>query len=150
MPVVRDDLSPLALVNKMGAPHRVFPTFMTFPQSFAFRDRGPGMVWDARTKIHTEPLVDKRELAMGFCTGTTAALGLSEGQRRFVLGQAMDLYTMVWIVDLCPTLQPHHGDQLLSRRQRIMVRGHSGPHPWRKELRPWLEKPNESFDSSNR
>ena len=114
LPVVRDDLPPLALVNKVGAPRRAFPTFMTFPQSFAFRDRGPGMVWDAHTKIHTEPLADERERAMGFRTGTTAAPGLSEGQRRFVLGQAMDLHTMVWTVSLCLALQRHHGDQLLS------------------------------------
>ena len=29
LPVVWDDLSPLALVNKIGAPRRSFPTFMT-------------------------------------------------------------------------------------------------------------------------
>jgi hypothetical protein len=114
LPVVRDDLPPLALVNKVGAPRRVFPTFMTFPQSFVFRDRGPGMVWDAHTKAHTEPLADEWERAMGFRTGTTAAPGLSEGQRRFVLGQAMDLHTMVWTVGLCLLLQRHHGDQWLS------------------------------------
>ena len=68
-PVVRDDLSLLALVNKMGAPRWAFSTFMTFLQSFAFCDRGPGMVWDATTKTHTEPLADKWERAMGFCTG---------------------------------------------------------------------------------
>ena len=79
-PIVQNDLSPLALVNKMGAPRQAFPTFMTFPQSFAFRDRGPGMVWDVHTKTHTKPLADKRERAMGFRTGTTAAPGLSEGQ----------------------------------------------------------------------
>jgi hypothetical protein len=55
--VVRDDLPPLALVNKVGTPRRAFPTLMTFLQSFAFRDWGPGMVCDAHTKIHTEPLV---------------------------------------------------------------------------------------------
>ena len=57
LPVVRDDLPPLALVNKVGAPQRGFPTFMTFPQSFTFRDRGLGMVWDA----HTEPLANEWE-----------------------------------------------------------------------------------------
>ena len=56
LPVVRDDLPPLALVNKVEAPRR---SFMTFPQSFAFHDRGPGMVWDAHTKTHTEPLADE-------------------------------------------------------------------------------------------
>ena len=53
------------------------------------------MVRNAHTKTHTEPLADEQECAMGFRTGTTATLGLSEGQRRFVLGQAMDLHTMV-------------------------------------------------------
>ena len=72
------------------------------------------MVWDAHTKTHTEPLADERERAMGFRTGTTAAPGLSEGQRRFVLGQAMDLHTMVWTVGLCLSLQRHCGDQWLS------------------------------------
>ena len=91
----------------MGAPQRAFLTFMKFPQSFAFRDRGPGLVWDATTKTHTEPLADERDRAMGFRTITTAALGLSEG---FVLGQAMDLHTMVWTVSLCLALQRHHGD----------------------------------------
>ena len=80
LPVIRDDLPPLALVNTMGAPRRVFPTFMTFPQSFAFHDQGPGMVWDATTKTHIEPLADKRERAMGFRTDTTATPGHYEGQ----------------------------------------------------------------------
>lgn len=52
------------------------------------------MVWDAHTKSHVEPSADERERAMGFLTGTTAAPGISEGHRRFVLGQAMDLNTM--------------------------------------------------------
>ena len=51
---------------------------------------------------------------MGFRTGTTATLGLSEGQQRFVLGQAMNLHIMVWIVSLCLALQQHHHDQLFS------------------------------------
>ena len=51
---------------------------------------------------------------MGFRIGTTAAPGLSKGERRFVLGQAMDLHTMVWSVGLCLALQRHHGDHLLS------------------------------------
>ena len=87
---------------------------MTFPHSFALRDRGPGMVWDVDTKTHTEPLADEREHAMGFQTGTTAAPGFSEGLRRFILGQTMDLHTMVWAVGLCLSLQQHHGDHLLS------------------------------------
>ena len=55
LPAIRDDSPPLALVNKVGAPRRAFPTFMAFPQSFTFCDRGPGMVWDANTKTHIKP-----------------------------------------------------------------------------------------------
>jgi hypothetical protein len=49
--VVQDDLAPLALVNKVGISRRVFPTFVMFLQSFAFRDQGPGMVWDVVSPI---------------------------------------------------------------------------------------------------
>ena len=31
LPVVRDDFPLLALVNKVGAPQKAFPTFMTVP-----------------------------------------------------------------------------------------------------------------------
>ena len=54
LPVVRDDLSPLALVNKVGTPQKAFPTFTTFPLSFAFYGLGSGMMWDAHTKTHTK------------------------------------------------------------------------------------------------
>ena len=74
-----------------------------------------GMPWCGMItpKAHNEPLADDRECAMGFRTGTTSALGMSKGQRRFVLGQTMDLNTMVWNVGLCLVLQWHHGDRLL-------------------------------------
>ena len=62
-------------------------------------------MWDAHTKTRTESLADGRERAMGFHTGTTVALGFSIGQRRFVLGQAIDLYTMVWTINSCLALQ---------------------------------------------
>ena len=101
---------PLALVNKVGAPRRAFSTFMTFPQSFAFHNLGPCMVWDDHTKTHTKPLVDKRKRTMWFCTGTTAALSFSEGQRRNLLGQAMDFNTMLYNIGLCLALQRHRGD----------------------------------------
>ena len=41
---------------------------------------------------------------MGFCIGTIAVPRSSEDQPRSVLGQAMDLHTMVWIVNLCLVL----------------------------------------------
>jgi hypothetical protein len=37
---------------------------------------------------------------MGFSTGTTNVHGISEQQRRFLLGQAMDLNCLTWVVSL--------------------------------------------------
>jgi len=53
---------------------------------------------------------------MGFPTGTTAAHGLQEGQRRFLLGQAMDLNSIVWIIGICLAAQQRMDDQLLPLR----------------------------------
>ncbi|OAE24897.1 hypothetical protein AXG93_2931s1400 [Marchantia polymorpha subsp. ruderalis] len=47
-----------------------------------------------------EPNADERERAMGFMTGATAAASVSEASRRQVLGQAMDLNCLTWIVSL--------------------------------------------------
>ena len=63
------------------------------------------MVWDATSQSYEEPSADERERAMGFLTGTTAAPDLSEGQRRFLLGQAIDLNTLVWVCGLCFAVQ---------------------------------------------
>jgi hypothetical protein len=38
-----------------------------------------------------EPNAEERERAMGFPTGTIQVHGILEQQRRFLLGQAMDL-----------------------------------------------------------
>lgn len=105
--VSKDDEPPLAMVNRVGFTRGAFPTLMSYPRSFAFRAGGPGMVWDTTSQSYEEPSADERERAMGFLTGTTAAPGLSEGQRRFLLGQAIDLNTLVWVCGLCFAVQ--HG-----------------------------------------
>jgi hypothetical protein len=47
-----------------------------------------------------EPNADERERAMGFSTGTTNVLGLLEHQQQFLLGQAIDVNCLIWIVSL--------------------------------------------------
>jgi hypothetical protein len=47
-----------------------------------------------------ESNADDRERAMGFPTGTTNVHGISEQQRQFLLGQAMDLNCLTWVVSL--------------------------------------------------
>jgi hypothetical protein len=55
-------------------------------------------VWDSITQEMVEPNADERERAMGFPTSTTNVHGMSEQQRRFLLGQAMDLNCLTWVV----------------------------------------------------
>ena len=40
--------SPMAGVNHVGQPMMALPTFVSFPSSHAYRDGGPGPVWDTR------------------------------------------------------------------------------------------------------
>jgi site-specific DNA-cytosine methylase len=96
--VYHNDQAPLAVVNRKGEPHRAFPTLVSFARLYAFKDNGPGLVWDSIMQEMVEPNADERERAMGFPTGTTKVHGMSEQQRRFLLGQAMDLNYLTWIV----------------------------------------------------
>jgi hypothetical protein len=98
--VYHDDQAPLAVVNRKREPHRAFPTLVSFARSYAFKDNGPGLVWDSITQEMVEPNADERERAMGFPTGTTNVHGISEQQRRFLLDQAMDLNCLTWVVSL--------------------------------------------------
>jgi hypothetical protein len=98
--VYHDDQAPLAVVNRKEEPCKAFPTLVSFARSYAFKDNGPGLVWDSITQEMVEPNVHERERAMGFPTGTTNVHGISEQQRRFLLGQAMDLNCLTWVVSL--------------------------------------------------
>jgi hypothetical protein len=69
--VYYDDQAPLAVVNRRGEPRRALPTFISFVHSYAFKDNGPGLIWDSTTQEMVEPNADERERAMGFPTGTT-------------------------------------------------------------------------------
>ncbi|BBN20292.1 hypothetical protein Mp_8g17980 [Marchantia polymorpha subsp. ruderalis] len=94
------DRSPMALVNRVGQPRMALPTFVNYPASHAYRDGGPGLLWDSTLHQLVEPNADERERAMGFFTGVTAASSVSEASRRQVLDQAMDLNCLTWIVSL--------------------------------------------------
>jgi hypothetical protein len=76
------------------------PTFVNFPTSHAYREGGPGLVWDTCSQQLVEPNANERERAMGFPTGVTSVLSIFEASSRQVLGQAMDLNCLTWIVSL--------------------------------------------------
>jgi hypothetical protein len=58
------------------------------------------LVWDEELRKLTEPTANERERAMGFATGTTVADGVTEASRRHLLGQAMDLNFLTWVLSL--------------------------------------------------
>jgi len=98
-PVTRTDQSPYYPANVFDPfkprPRAAFPTLMAHPTSYAFRHNGPGTILDALngdlryariTQLHAQ----ERERCMGYSTNTTRAPGVTEAQRRAMLGQAMD------------------------------------------------------------
>ena len=97
-----DDKPPYALVNTTGQPRKALPTLVSFPRSYAFRGDGPGTILDTSGAdfITEESNADERERAMGFLTGTTHLpdQSISEHQRCMLLGQAMDLNCLTWLI----------------------------------------------------
>jgi hypothetical protein len=76
------------------------PTFVSFPASHAYREGGPGLVWDTCSQWLVEPNINEREHAMGFPIGVTSVPSIFEASRRQVLGQAMDLNCLTWTISL--------------------------------------------------
>jgi hypothetical protein len=88
--------------NVAGQPREVLPTLMSFPNSRAFRAKRQGCIFDATRNAFEEPTAEERELIMGFEPSSTAAPGVSERERRSLLGQAIDLnaLTALWLTSV--------------------------------------------------
>jgi hypothetical protein len=76
------DRSPVAVVNRVGQPRMVLPTFVSFPESHAYREGGPGLVWDTCSQRLVEPNADEKGRAMGFPKEVTSILSISEASLR--------------------------------------------------------------------
>jgi hypothetical protein len=76
--VYHDDQAPLAIVNRKGEPRRVFPTLVSFARSYAFKDNGPGLVWDSIMQEMVEPNADY-QCAWHIRTTTAVLIGSSNG-----------------------------------------------------------------------
>jgi hypothetical protein len=76
-----------------------------------------------------EPNADERERAMGFPAGTTNVLGLSEHQQRFLLGQAMDVNCLTWIVSLVVAEQKQLASSLVGYMGFYELRAAMEPPP---------------------
>jgi hypothetical protein len=127
--IYHDDQAPLAVVNRKGEPRRALPKLVSFARSYAFKDNGPGLVWDSTTQEMVEPNADERERAMGFPTGTTNVPGLSEHQQRFLLGQAMNINCLTWIVSLVVAEQKQLASSLVGYMGFYELRAAMEPPP---------------------
>ncbi|OAE29514.1 hypothetical protein AXG93_1433s1340 [Marchantia polymorpha subsp. ruderalis] len=89
-----------SVMNRVGQPRMALPTFVSFFASHVYRDVGLWLVWNTRMQQLVKPNTYKRERAMGYSTGTTKTPLVSKASCRQVLGQAMDLNCLSWIVSL--------------------------------------------------
>lgn len=92
-------------VNVIGQTRVALPTLVSHANSHAFCGEGTGLVLDPFTQEWVEPTAVERERSMGFQTNATAAPTVSERKRRNVLGQAMDLHAVTWLVSICLAFQ---------------------------------------------
>jgi hypothetical protein len=83
------DRWPRYCCNVPGAPMQAWPTFVAYPQSYAFLPGEPGSILNS-DGTYDQPTAAEREYALGYPQGSTAALGVSEQQRRSALGESMD------------------------------------------------------------
>jgi hypothetical protein len=70
--------SPMVVVNRVGQPRMVLPTFVNFPTSHAYREGGPGLIWDTCSQRLVEPNANERECAMGFLIRVTSIPSIFE------------------------------------------------------------------------
>jgi hypothetical protein len=64
--VYHNDQAPLAVVNRKRKPRRALPTLVSFARSYAFKDNGPGLVWDSTTQEMVEPNANERREPWAF------------------------------------------------------------------------------------
>jgi hypothetical protein len=97
-------VAPWAKVEIPGEERRALNTFVSYSGSYAFSRNGGGVLrceHQDGSVTFEEPTAKERELAMGFPRGLTAAPGVSEATRRELLGQTMDLNTLMWLLAAC-------------------------------------------------
>ena len=96
-----DDRRPYEPCNIAGAKLRALPTLMATHQSHAFRKGGQGSLLNIDTGEEEEPDAQERERAMGYDEDCTAAPGVSELERRKVLGNAIDQRALSALLTIC-------------------------------------------------
>ena len=84
---LRQETKPFYRCNITGALVGVAPTFVSYRGSHEFQNRGPGMVQYTESGEWLEPVPVERKRAMRFQEGYTQVVGISDTQRREMLGR---------------------------------------------------------------
>jgi hypothetical protein len=83
--------------NKVGLPRLTLPTLVSRAASYAFRDHGPGMIYDDQKRCWTEPTPLERERAMSMIEHATAHPHLTDAQRNALIGNSFDVAMFTWL-----------------------------------------------------
>jgi len=100
-PVHYASRSPWYPCNRVGQPREALPTLVAYEGSHNFKPGRGGSIWDESKQEHSEPTAKERELCLGYVPGDTAAAGVTEQERRKVLGQCMDANTTRALFGIC-------------------------------------------------
>ena len=106
---VRRSNSPPCYSVNMGAELEALPTLMSRVGSYAFVLGEPGSLHIKGTDRYEEPSAEERERALGYATGTTRAPGVTNVQRRVLLGSCMDANCIQSIFAIVAAVYRHKG-----------------------------------------
>ena len=117
--------------NIPGEPLGALPTLVSYKGSHSFRNGNPGMIITVQTNELSEPTALERERALGYKDNTTAAPGVTEQQRRDVLGKCIDANVAQTLYATCQvtaTTIPTHTHPKSSVRTQCVTM--LGGEPW--------------------
>ncbi len=104
-PVIRQKKPPWFLVNTIGKPKGVWPTFVSLLKAHTFQGDGPGLMCCHASATWDEPNPKKRKKAMGFQTCITSHTKVIRLGRNVLLGRSMDFNSLTWLLVTCVLFQ---------------------------------------------
>jgi hypothetical protein len=110
-PVTSSDKPPYYPCNIKGRPRAAFPTIMAYHNTRSTQPGQSGSITCLLTGTSSDLLAVERERAMGYQANTTAAVGVTDLQRRELLGRCIDLNTLSHIFALSTALDASMGSQ---------------------------------------
>jgi hypothetical protein len=92
-------------MNTKGKPRGVWPTFVSFLGAHTFQGDGLGLMYCHASATWDELSPKKKKKAMGFQIGTTSHTKVTRLERNALLGTAMDLNSLTWLLVTCVFFQ---------------------------------------------